>query len=173
MIDKVLGSVVPLARLPLTLVEGIESVIEQATHVATRAAGVVDRAEPITSRIEALLDRAEEVPDRIDVLLARSGSIAEAVHAVVTDATEALASVQPAVTVLAQLEPEVLSGLVGEAVELLPALRSLEQLVPVVSRLGAQVDNLERTVADVGALLGGIPGAARLLKRGETARPAR
>jgi len=173
MIDKVLGSVVPLARLPLTLVEGIESVIEQATHVATRAAGVVDRAEPITSRIEALLDRAEAVPDRIDALLLRSGSVADDVQSLVASAGAALAAVQPAVRALADLEPEVVSGLVGEAVELLPALRSLQELVPVVSQLGTQVDSLDRTVADVGALLGGIPGAARLLKRGETARPAR
>lgn len=171
--DRVLGSVVPLVRLPMTLVEGIESVLQQATHIATRAATVVDRAEPITTRIEALLDRAEQVPDRIDVLLERSGAIADSVHAVVADATATLASLQPAVAALAELEAEVVSGLVGEAVELLPALRSLEQLVPVVSQLGTQVDNLDRTVADVGALLGGIPGAARLLKRGETARPAR
>lgn len=168
-----LGSVVPLVRLPITLIEGIESVIEQATHVATRAAGIADRAEPITTRIEALLDRAEAVPDRIDALLERSAAIADSVQAVVAEAAESLASVQPAVKVLAELEAEVLSGLVGEAVELLPALRSLEQLVPVVSQLGTQVDNLDRTVADVGALLGGIPGAARLLKRGETARPTR
>ena len=163
MIDKVLGSVVPLARLPLTLLEGIESVLEQATHVATRAAGVTDRAEPIAARIEALLDRAELVPDRIDELLERTGRVAGAVESVVKDVTATLAAVRPVLE----------RGLVEEVAELLPALRSLEQLVPVVSQLGTQVDNLDRTVADVGALLGGIPGAARLLKRGETARPAR
>ena len=163
MIDKLLGSVVPIARLPLTLVEGIESVIEQATHIATRAAVIADRAEPITDRIEALLDRAESVPERIDALLDRSERVAQEVHALVKDLTETLAAVRPAVD----------AGLVQEVLDLLPALRSLEQLVPVVSQLGGQVDNLDRTVADVGALLGGIPGAARLLKRGETARPAR
>ena len=149
MIDKLLGSVVPIARLPLTLVEGIESVIEQATHIATRAAVIADRAEPMPERIDALLDRSERV--------------AQEVHALVKDLTETLAAVRPAVD----------AGLVQEVLDLLPALRSLEQLVPVVSQLGGQVDNLDRTVADVGALLGGIPGAARLLKRGETARPAR
>ena len=163
MIDKVFGSVVPLARLPLTLLEGIESVIEQATHVATRAALIADRAEPITDRIEALLDRAEAVPDRIDELLVRSGRLADKVQALVDDASATLAAVKPAID----------AGVVQEVLDLLPALRSLEQLVPVVSQLGTQVDNLDRTVADVGALLGGIPGAARLLKRGETARPSR
>lgn len=163
MIDKVFGSVVPIFRLPVTLLEGIESVLEQATHVATRAARIADRAEPITDRIEALLDRAEGVPDRIDALLVRSTGIAGAVQALVQEATATLNAVQPAVD----------AGLVQDVLELLPALRSLEQLVPVVSQLGVQVDNLDRTVADVGALLGGIPGAARLLKRGETTRPAR
>jgi ABC-type transporter Mla subunit MlaD len=162
-LDKVIGSVVPLARLPLTLVEGLESVIEQATHVATRAARIADRAEPITDRIEALLDRAETVPDRIEEVLVRSADLAAAVGALLEDATATLASVKPAID----------AGLVREVADLLPALRSLEQLVPVVSQLGVQVDNLDRTVADVGALLGGLPGAARLLKRGETARPAR
>ena len=166
MIDKVIGSVVPLVRLPLTLVEGIESVIEQATHIATRAAVIVDRAEPVTDRIEALVDRAEGLSDRIDALVVRSGEAARAVESLV-------ASVQPLVAALASVDPDTITRLVAEGVELLPALRSLEQLVPVVSQLGTQVDNLDRTVADVGALLGGIPGAARLLKRGETARPAR
>lgn len=55
--------------------------------------------------------------------------------------------------------------------ELLPALASLEGLVPVVAQLGVQVDNLDSAVADVGSLLGGIPGAARLLKRGERPKP--
>jgi ClpP class serine protease len=162
-LDKVIGSVVPLARLPLTLVEGLESVIEQATHVATRAARIADRAEPITDRIEALLDRVESVPDRIEELLVRSADLTAAVGALVKDATTTLASVQQAIE----------AGLVQEVVDLLPALRSLEQLVPVVSQLGVQVDSLDRTVADVGALLGGLPGAARLVKRGETTRPTR
>ena len=170
MIDKVIGSVVPLVRLPLTIIEGIESVIEQATHVATRAAKIADRAEPIADRIEALLDRAESVPDRLDELLVRSSAIADAVHGVVDDATQTLASVRPVVQAVADLDPQVVTGLVSETVDLLPALRSLEQLVPVVHQLGVQVDHLDQTIA---ALLGGIPGAARLLKRGETARPAR
>ncbi len=177
MIDKMIGSVIPLARLPLTIVEGIESIIEQAQHIVTRAAGIADQAEvvadrvaPITDRIEALLDRAEGIPDRIDALLTRSTGIADAVHAVVDDATATLTSLRPAVDAIASIDPEVLANLVPEAVELLPALRSLEQLVPVVSQLGVQVDHLDQTIA---ALLGGIPGAARLLKRGETARPAR
>jgi ClpP class serine protease len=160
-LDKVIGSVVPLARLPLTLVEGLESVIEQATHVATRAARIADRAEPITDRIEALLDRAETVPDRIEELLVRSADLTAAVGALVKDATASLTAVQPAID----------AGLVQEVVDLLPALRSLEQLVPVVNQLGVQVDKLDRTVADVGALLAGLPGAARLVKRGDTTRP--
>ena len=159
MIDKVIGSVVPLVRLPITLVEGIESVIEQATHLATRAAVVIDRAEVLA--------------DKIDALVVRSSAAAESVEAVVADAAASLAAVRPAVDALASVPAETISSAVAEAIELLPALRSLEQLVPVVSQLGTQVDNLDRTVADVGALLGGIPGAARLLKRGETARPAR
>jgi ABC-type transporter Mla subunit MlaD len=188
-VNAVVGSAVPLVRLPVTLLEGVESVLQQLTSVATRAAvvldaiedmparvdvvigqaeplasrvdAVVDRAEPVAARIEALLDRAEEVPDRIEALLVRAGAVTSAIEALV-------ASVQPVVTVLAELDPKVVEQLVTDVTEVLPAIRSLEQLVPVVSGLGDQVTNLDRTVADVGAMLGGIPGAARLLKRGET-----
>ena len=181
----------PLVRLPLTLVQGIEPLLEQLTAVATRAL--------------ALLDDVEDIPDRIRTVLARAETITGHVEAVVAEATDALRSVQPAVAVLADLDLAVVQalaplltdagtllagarqldpGLVDHAItavhavpslittieaELLPALASLEGLVPVVAQLGVQVDHLDGTLE---ALLAGIPGAARLLKRGATPRPS-
>jgi hypothetical protein len=62
--------------------------------------------------------------------------------------------VQPLVTAVSAIDPQQLVALV-------------ESIPAVLERLAAQVENLDRTVADVGALLSGIPGAARLAKRGD------
>lgn len=205
MLGQVVGSVVPLVRLPVTLLQGVESVLGQLTSVATRAAAVLDDIEGLPDRVAAVLERAEAVPARIDAVLTRTELLTAKVDAVVADAAATLAGVQPAVRAIAGLDPQLAARLVeGLALlvdgarrldpslvddataaarglplllstvddKLLPALASLEQLVPVVAQLGIQVDHLDATVADVGTLLGGIPGAARLLKRGET-RPNR
>jgi hypothetical protein len=51
--------------------------------------------------------------------------------------------------------------------QVLPTVRSLAGIVPVVDRLSANVDGLHDVVSDVGALISGIPGTSRLLRRGE------
>lgn len=199
MLDKVVGTLIPLVRLPVTLLDGVESVLQQLTSVATRAAAVLDAiegmpdrvsavlavAEPTAVRIEAVLDEAERIPARIDAVLKRAEALTKKVDGVVADAAATLASIQPAVSAIAALEPGLITSLIEEAAQgvpqlltaveeqLLPALASLEQLVPVVEHLGVQVDHLDATVADVGAMLGGIPGAARLLKRGATTAAGR
>jgi uncharacterized protein YoxC len=209
-LDKVVGSVAPIVRLPVTLVAGIESLLSDLTTVAARAGAIIDSiegmpgrvekvlavAEPAAARIEALVTRAEAVPDRIDAVLdqataltaridtvlRKAEGITKKVDVVVGDAAATLKQVQPAVEALGAVEPGLITSLVEEAAQgvpllldavehkLLPALAQLEQLVPVVEHLGEQVDHLDATVADVGAMLGGIPGAARLLKRGATAK---
>ncbi len=179
-------------RLPVTLLEGIESVLQQLTSVVTRAAVVLEAIEGMPQRVSAVLDEAERVPARIDAVLAKTDrltkkvdQISKQVDSVVAEATRTLAALQPAVAAVAELEPGLITSLVEEAAQgvpllltaveerLLPALASLEQLVPVVEHLGMQVDHLDATVADVGAMLGGIPGAARLLKRGATTAAGR
>ena len=147
MIGQVIGSVVPMVRLPLTLLEAIESLVTQVQHEVTRTAAVVDQVEPTPARVDALVGQAEDVTARLG--------------AVVGQAEQLLASVDPAV----------LQALLLEGSQLLPRLATLEELVPVVAKLGEQVDSLNRSVGEVAALLGGIPGAARLVKRG--AGPAR
>jgi hypothetical protein len=193
-LGQLAGTVAPLVRLPLTLLQSIEPLIENLSTVAVRAL--------------KLLDDVEDIPGRIREVLERADGLTTGVDKVVGEAADTLGSVQPAVAVLASLELEVLAtitpllydlglllagvreldpALLDDAVaavrslpqlistveaELLPALASLEGLVPVVAQLGVHVDHLDGTVADVGALLAGIPGAARLLKRGNTPKAA-
>ena len=185
MLDKVVGTVIPLVRLPVTLLEGVEAVLHQLTSIVTRVAVVLDAIEGMPARVSAVLDEAERVPPRIDTVLKKADGLTKKVDAVTAEAALTLRSVQPAVAAIAALEPGLITSLIEEAAQgvplllaaveqkLLPALASLEQLVPVVEHLGLQVDNLDRTVADVGAMLGGIPGAARLLKRGATTAAGR
>lgn len=170
-LDKVVGTVLPLVRLPVTLLEGVESILQQLTTIATRAAAVLDEIEGMPARIDAVLRKADALTKKVD--------------GVVAEAASTLTAVQPAVSAVAALEPGLITSLIEEAAQgvpqlltaveerLLPALASLEQLVPVVEHLGVQVDHLDATVADVGAMLGGIPGAARLLKRGATTAAGR
>ncbi len=173
-----LGSVAARAGAVLDAVESMPARVEAVLAVAEPAAR---RADTVITRADAVVDRAEELPDRVEAVLKRADQLSRRVDRLVTDAAQSLASVQPAVAALGRLDPSLLTGLIEESAQgvplllaaveqrLLPALAQLEQLVPVVEHLGVQVDHLDATVADVGAMLSGIPGAARLLKRGATA----
>lgn len=194
MLGQLAGTVAPLVRLPITLVQGVEPLLESLAAVATRALTLLDDVEELPGRIREVLERADTISSRVD--------------AVVNDAAAAIARVTPAVEVLAALDLEVLAritpllddlgvllagtrGLDPSLVEdgqkaihavpilisaveddLLPALANLEALVPVVAQLGVYVDHLDGTVTDVSSLLAGIPGAARLLKRGTPPKAA-
>lgn len=185
MLDTLIGTSLGLVRLPVTVLVGVESVLQQVTSLVTRVADVLDAIDGMPARASSVLEEAERVPPRIDSVLRRASALTTKVDGVTAEASRTLASVQPAVAAIAQLEPGLITSLIEEAAQgvpllldaveqrLLPALASLEQLVPVVEHLGVQVDNLDRTVADVGAMLGGIPGAARLLKRGATTAAGR
>lgn len=196
MITQLAGAVGPILRLPLSVVQGVEPLLEQLGTVAKRALALLDDVEQLPDRIRTVLGHADELSSDIAAVIGRA-------EATVAQATETLASIEPAVQVLAAIDLHVLQmlapviadlgallagareldpALVGEAIsvlravpelrsaveqQLLPALTSLEGLVPVVAQLGVQVDHLDGTVE---GLLAGIPGAARLLKRGATPR---
>ena len=201
MLGQLAGTVAPLVRLPMTLAHGVEPLVEQLSSVASRALRLLDDVEHIPGRIERVLDTAEQLTTQISAVLTKADGLTKKVDGVVDDAAATLASLQPAVQALAALDAGTITRLVADlglltggvrqldpillddaiatvrAVphlistvesELLPALANLEGLVPVVAQLGVQVDNLDGTVV---ALLGGIPGAARLLKRGERPKP--
>jgi hypothetical protein len=195
-LGQLAGAVGPLVRLPLTVVHGVEPLLEQLGSVATRALALLDDVEDIPQRIRTVLARAEALTTGVDDVMGKADEA-------VARATAAIAGVEPAVKVLAALELSVLEtltpliadlgavlaglrqldpSLVEDGIsvvrsvpelmttvdeKLLPALASLEGLVPVVAQLGVHVDHLDGTV---GALVAGIPGAARLLKRGTNPR---
>jgi hypothetical protein len=91
--------------------------------------------------------------------------------------TETVTRLRPLLENLAEVDPELskelvsmlrsLPGLMNRVDQrVVPAVSSLEGLVPVVETLHENVDQLQHVVNDVGTLLSGLPGAGRLLKRG-------
>lgn len=183
------------------LVHTLDPLMDKLTDVANRALAVLDAVEKLPSRIEAVLDRIETIPDRVDAVLAAAATVTADLADVVASAAASVEALSPAVAALdvdrvaplvtdlavllagiRELDPRLLDDaaasvralptlLEGLEVDLLPALVAVEGLVPVVAQLGVHVDRLDGTVAEVGAMLSGIPGAARLLKRGAT-RPS-
>jgi ABC-type transporter Mla subunit MlaD len=158
-------AVIGLATKPVSLVTGVDHLITQLNQVAARALALLDVAEPVAERVAATVERADAVAADVEALVARAGAITDEADAATAQAAATITRIQPLLDELApllqtvgSLEREKLVGLV-------------ESLPAVLEKLAAQVDNLDRTVADVGALLQGIPGAARLAKRGATLAP--
>jgi hypothetical protein len=176
----VLATALPRAALGVTAagVSGALGLLSAAAGLlASGARGVaqvedlVERLSGAVARLDALLDTSETLAGRITAVVDHAEQVATAVDATVDRAGVTVADLRPVVTLL----DESFLGDAAAAVRQLPAaLGNLEALVPVVDRLSANVDSLNTVVADVGALLTGIPGSARLVRRGEREpRPGR
>ena len=180
---------------------GLEPLVDKLSEVAARALAVVESVERLPARLEAVLVRLEAVPDRVEAVLSRADAVTAELAQVVGSASASVRALEPAVAALdvarvaplvtdlsvllagvRELDPTLLDDAAASVralptllealeVDLLPALAAVEGLVPVVAQLGVHVDHLDGTVAEVGAMLSGIPGAARLLKRGATRPP--
>lgn len=176
----------------------VDVLLAEVREVVTAAAGTVVLVEPIVAQAGTAvagagvtLEQAQRVADDVSaVQVLVAGLVAD-----LEPVLRALAAVDPAVVgrlpgllddgaVLLAGARALPSGLVDDAAatvrllpdvlehledRVMPAVGSLEGLVPVVAQLSRHVDSLNDVVADVGALLAGIPGSARLLRRGERA----
>lgn len=169
-LTDVAGAVTQAAVRPAQLVHSVESLVGQLGQVASRALGLLEVAEGIPPRIERLLTRAEGTADRVEDLAAHAARVTTKAAAATDRATGTVEAVQPLLLALSTLDPATvakLEPLLEDVVTLLPALAALP---PVIHELAEQVDHLDQTVADVGALLQGIPGATRLMKRADSNR---
>lgn len=165
-VERLVDRVGPVLVRVDTAVTGAEGVLAQVgaitdevTPVARRVSELMDELEPV---LQGLASLEPAVVERLTVLIEDAGLLLAGARALggdlVDDATSTL-----------QRLPSLLDDVEGRV---LPSVASLEGLVPVVAQLGVHVVSLNEVVADVGALLAGIPGSARLLKRGERPRPA-
>jgi hypothetical protein len=189
-----LSTVARRALALLDAVEGIpariERVLTTAEQVAARVEAVVVTTEALTTQVGAVLKKANALTGKVDRVVTDAAStlasVSPAVEHVAALEADLLATLVADLSVLLAGVRALDPGLVDHGTaslravptlmttvdeQLLPALAQLEALVPVVAQLGVHVDHLDGTVHDVGALLAGIPGAARLLKRGERPKP--
>lgn len=196
-VEEVLGQiqpVVPRVERVLVTVEAIpprvDELIGQIGQVPPKVDALLAEIGDVPPQVQALLDRVGAITPQVEALLGTVAEIVDAVRPVLTAATKhtkgagiAIGHVQklideadPILSAAVQIDPRVIDSIVpvlqnaevvlAQTVKL-DAVASLEGLVPVVERLSVVVDNLNEQVVEVGALLGGIPGAARLLKRGD------
>lgn len=179
-VEVVLASVVPIP-------DRVEAVLARVEPVVPRVEDVLVAVEGVPPRVEVLLGSVTETVDAVRPVLTAATRHTKAAGVAIAQVQGLLADAEPLLRTAARLDPAVLEGLVtvleqAEMVlastvrlslverveaEVIPAVSSLEGLVPVVARLAVVVDNLNEQVNDVGGMLGGIPGASRLLKRGE------
>jgi uncharacterized protein YoxC len=174
-----LGIVTGPPRLAAELAGAAATAGVEAMATGTRLLGAVEELvtelAAVTARLDALLGTAERLAARVEGVVGRAEAATHVVDEVIEAVSETVGRIQP---VLARLEPALVDDAVAAVRQLpdvlgrleeqvLPTVRSLGGLVPVVDRLNANVDGLHDIVSDVGALLSGIPGSARLLRRGE------
>jgi prefoldin subunit 5 len=159
-------NIVSVVTRPLSFAQHVDSLVDQLALVASRALSLLDTVETIPGRIEALLDRVSSTATGIDALATRASTITDRAERATDQAAGAVAAVQPLVDAAATLD----TALVGR---LEPLLEGLMTLPAVLETLAKQVEHLDQTVAEVGTLLQGIPGAQRLIKRGGDRLPAR
>lgn len=167
-LTDVAGAMTQAAVRPVHLVQGLDSLLNQLGQVAARALSLLDGAEGLPGRIEALVGRAEDAATRVEDLAGTAAGIATKAAKTTAEATATVQAVQPLLQAVTTIDPAMvakLEPLLEDVIALLPALASLP---PVIERLAVQVDHLDQTVADVGALLQGIPGAGRIMKRAGT-----
>ena len=195
-LNQVAGAAAHVAGRPVALVQGVESLLDRLNEVAVRAVRLLDTvdgvpervvavvgtaeavagraertvgaAEQLAARVEEAVTRVERLAGQVDRLAAKAQKTTAKADAATDVASGIVTSVQPLVEAVASLDPGTVrkvEPLLEDVVQLLPLLASLP---PVIEKLAVQVDHLDQTVADVGALLQGIPGAGRLLKRGST-----
>lgn len=184
-----------LSRVPGqvdALLQEVREVVSAAGRTVTLVTPIVERADTAVSDVGSTLAQAQQTADDVHALqqlvgrlvadlepvlrvlaafdpdvLARLPRVLDDTSVLLTGARGLPLDVVDDAATTVRLLPGVLEHLEDRV---MPAVASLEGLVPVVDRLSAHVDNLNLVVADVGALLAGIPGSARLLKRG-TPRP--
>lgn len=199
--DPLLDRLSRVADRALALLDAVEQLPRRLDALLRGLEDLPDRLDATMTRLDAVLTRIEAVPDRVDAVLGAADALTQELGVVVRSAADSVQALAPAVAALdvEQVAPLVTDlgillagvrgldpGLLDDAtasvralpalldglqVDLLPALVAVEGLVPVVAQLGVNVDRLDGTVAEVGAMLSGIPGAARLLKRGATRPP--
>lgn len=160
------------------IVAATEELLAVVNATLTRIAKTADAAATLPHRVAKVIEQAEHLPGQAVVVIERAGSVFESATHLVTEIDGMPQQLRPLVEALAELDPGVATQLgrliptIGPLLtrfedEVIPSVASLQGLVPVVELLHLNVGELQAVVAEVGRLIGSVPGASLLRRRAE------
>ncbi len=160
------------------IVAATEELLAVVNATLTRIAKTADAAATLPHRVAKVIEQAEHLPGQAVVVIERAGGVFESATHLVTEIDGMPQRLRPLVEALAELDPGVATQLgrliptIGPLLtrledEVIPSVASLQGLVPVVELLHLNVGELQAVVAEVGKLIGSVPGASLLRRRAE------
>ncbi len=160
------------------LPERVVHVIKQTEQLPHRIGKVIEETEHLPLRVARVIEQSEHLPGQAVVVIERAGKVFENATHLVTEIDGMPERLRPLVEALADLDPGVATQLghliptIGPLLtrledEVIPSVASLQSLVPVVELLHLNVGELQTVVAEVGKLIGSMPGASILRRRAE------
>ncbi len=160
------------------IVAATEELLAVVSTTLTRIAKTADAAATLPHRVAKVIEQAEHLPGQAVVVIERAGGVFESATHLVTEIDGMPQQLRPLVEALAELDPGVATQLgrliptIGPLLtrledEVIPSVASLQGLVPVVELLHLNVGELQAVVAEVGKLIGSVPGASLLRRRAE------
>jgi uncharacterized protein YoxC len=160
------------------IVAATQELLSLVNTTVTRVAKTADAAAGLPHRVARVIEDAEHLPSQAVVVIERAGGVFDRATHLVTEMDGMPERLRPLVEALADLDPGVATQLgrliptIGPVLtrledEVIPSVASLQGLVPVVELLHLNVGELQAVVAEVGKLIGSMPGASLLRRRAE------
>jgi uncharacterized protein YoxC len=160
------------------IVAATQELLSLVNTTVTRVAKTADAAAGLPHRVARVIEDAEHLPSQAVVVIERAGGVFDRATHLVTEMDGMPERLRPLVEALADLDPGVATQLgrliptIGPVLtrledEVIPSVASLQSLVPVVELLHLNVGELQAVVAEVGKLIGSMPGASLLRRRAE------
>jgi len=160
------------------IVAATQELLSLVNTTVTRVAKTADAAAGLPHRVARVIEDAEHLPSQAVVVIERAGGVFDRATHLVTEMDGMPERLRPLVEALAELDPGVATQLgrliptIGPLLtrledEVIPSVASLQSLVPVVELLHLNVGELQTVVAEVGKLIGSMPGASLLRRRAE------
>jgi uncharacterized protein YoxC len=161
-----------------TTVTRVAKTADAAAGLPHRVARVIEQTEHLPHRVATVIEQSEHLPAQAVLVIERAGGVFESATHLVTEIDGMPERLRPLVEALADLDPGVATQLghliptIGPLLarledEVIPSVASLQSLVPVVELLHLNVGELQAVVAEVGKLIGSVPGASLLRRRAD------
>jgi uncharacterized protein YoxC len=177
-IAAIVAATEELVSVVNTTVARVAKTADAAAALPDQVAKVIRQTEQLPHRVARVIEQSEHLPGQAVVVIERAGGVFDRATHLVTEIDGMPERLRPLVEALADLDPGVATQLghliptIGPLLsrledEVIPSVASLQSLVPVVELLHLNVGELQTVVAEVGKLIGSVPGASLLRRRAE------